>query len=68
MDGWVDGCLDECAHLLVTELVGFYSYVVLKSLAVPGQCLVNLNIPAPKNRGRLDGPQNKMAIFLNDLD
>jgi hypothetical protein len=40
-------CMDVCP-LVPEQLDGFYSYSVVKSLSIIGQCPVNMNIPAPK--------------------
>jgi hypothetical protein len=54
-----------CSSLAPEQLVEFYSYSLFKSLTIIGQCLVEMNILAPKI-GALKmppTPPNNMTIF-----
>jgi hypothetical protein len=61
-----------CASLVSEWLDGTYFYSVFKGLSLIGQCLMNMNILAPKIGALQMDHKNKMAIFIkncsNSLD
>jgi hypothetical protein len=64
MKTWFLEC--DCLYVFLTVpecLDGFYSHSVLMSLAITGQCLVNINILAPKIRVFRLAQRNKTAFF-----
>jgi hypothetical protein len=53
-----------CTLLALEWLDGFYSYLALNAL---NQCLFNMNISGPKNKGLSEGPQNKKWQFSQNM-
>jgi hypothetical protein len=49
--------------LMPEQLDGFYSCSLFKNLCIVGQCLVNMNILAPKIEALQMGPKNTKLQF-----
>jgi hypothetical protein len=52
-----------CASLAPEWLKVFFSYSVFKSLSLTGQCLVNMDIPAPKTEALQMSPKTQISDF-----
>jgi hypothetical protein len=55
-----------CTSLVSERLEGFYFYSVFRSLSILGQCLVNINILAPKIGALHRGLQAQNTDFLKN--